>query len=153
MCSNTLTIRFFFLGKSNDVAIKLHICLHIFFFISGLRVDVDKSYVVGVGMDSDKIQHIAMDLECQIGSFPMKYLSLPFGGMRRDIPSWNTVLGLVGSRLDSCQSKSLLLGGQVVLIKSVLSSIPIYQMSVNVSRRGLSESYMRFLATFYGVAR
>lgn len=59
------------------------------------------------------------------------------------------VLKMVRSRLASWQSKFLPLGGWVVLIKSVWSSIPIFYMSVNMLlkevKRKLHEMFSRFL--------
>lgn len=59
------------------------------------------------------------------------------------------MLDLVQGRLESWQSRYLFMGGRLVLIRSVLSSIPIYHMSVNVLPVGVKKKlhglFYRFL--------
>lgn len=74
------------------------------------------SALVGVGTYPEKVQLIAFVLECQMASLPMRYLGLQLGGRLKDIQSWSHVMDLVRSKLESCQSRFLLMGGWVVLI-------------------------------------
>lgn len=68
----------------------------------------------------------ASAIGCKVGLLPIKYFGLQFGVRWMDIQRWNRVLEPVRSRLASWKLKFLSLGGQVVLIRSVLSSIPLY---------------------------
>lgn len=86
-----------------------------------------------------------------MGSLLMKYLCLQLEVRKRDMKSWNQVLELVSFRLVSWQPKFLSLGGQVVLIKSVLNSILLYQMLVNVLPEGVKGSFRGCLVAFSGV--
>lgn len=52
--------------------------------ILGLRINLHKSLLNGVGMDLGKVQSIASLLSCQITSLSIRYLGLQLGGKRRD---------------------------------------------------------------------
>lgn len=46
------------------------------------------------------------------------------------ISSWDEVISKVSSRLSKWKIKSLSIGGRLTLLKSVLTSIPLYHMSI-----------------------
>lgn len=57
--SSSMLMMQFFLEKSDDLKVQLLICLCIFTLILGLRINMDKSLVVGVGMEQDKVHQFA----------------------------------------------------------------------------------------------
>lgn len=115
-----------FLGRSVDLDARLRRCLRIFSLISGLRINLHKSVVVVVGMDHEEVHRLVSSLGYQVGALPMKYLGLHFGSRRKDAQSWNRILEMVRARLACWRSKTLSLGGWLVLIRSVLSSLPVH---------------------------
>lgn len=62
-----------FLRQSKEQSVKLHRYLLIFSLISGLKINLNKSYICIVGMDEEVVQEIASTLGCLIGSLPMKH--------------------------------------------------------------------------------
>jgi len=75
------------------------------------------------------LAEVAVVLNCKVGSLPFVYLSLPIGGNARRLICWEPLLNRIKFRLSMWNSKHLLLGGQIVLLKSVLSSLPVYALS------------------------
>jgi len=57
------------------------------------------------------------------------YLGLPIGGDARRLSFWNPVLERLKSRLSDWKSRNLSYGGRLVLLKFVLSSLPVYALS------------------------
>jgi len=57
------------------------------------------------------------------------YLGLPIGGDTRKLCLWYPIVDCVKSRLFGWKSYDLSMGGRLVLMKSVLSSIPVYFLS------------------------
>lgn len=63
-------------------------------------------------------------------SLPSCYLSLPLGSTSRRKDVWNPILGRCEKRLVAWKDRLLLAGGRLAFLKSVLSSIPIYYLSL-----------------------
>ncbi|CAJ2655849.1 unnamed protein product [Trifolium pratense] len=109
---------------SNIPIIKANLLL--FELISGLKVNFHKCLLVGINIDQNWLEEAANILNCKIGSTPFKYLGLPIGANPRRLSTWQPVIDSVRSRLSSWKHKQLSIGGRVVILKSVLSAIPVY---------------------------
>jgi hypothetical protein len=68
-------------------------------------------------------------LNCRIGYLSFKYLGLPVGANPRSFSMWQPMLETLKRRLGSWGNKYVSLGGRIVLINAVLSSIPIFFLS------------------------
>ncbi|GMJ01911.1 hypothetical protein HRI_003860300 [Hibiscus trionum] len=101
-----------------------------FELVSGLRLNLCKSKILGINIDEGVVNSWARWLHCQSESFPTMYLGLPLGQLKNSAVIWNPVLEKVGSKLSGWKSKLLSFGGRLTLIKSVLSTIPVYYMSI-----------------------
>jgi hypothetical protein len=100
-----------------------------FELISGLKVNFSKSSLFGVNVDNTFLDHAASFLHCKLGSFPFIYLGLPVGANPRRASTWDPIVKAIERRLLSWKNKYVSLGGRVVLINSVLASIPIFYFS------------------------
>lgn len=65
-----------FFGHSEGLEVRLCRCLLICSLILGLKINLSKSYLYGVGMDEEVVQVISTSLGCQIVSLPKWYLGL-----------------------------------------------------------------------------
>lgn len=72
---------------------------------------------------------LADSFGCRFRKIPSKYLGLPLcvGLPKKDL--WDLVVEHIGKKLSSWKERYLSVGGQITLIKSVLSSFPIYFLS------------------------
>ena len=103
--------------------------LLLFQSLSGLKVNFSKSYLVGVNVASSWLTEAAMVLNCKVGFIPFVYLGMPIGGNSRRLSFWEPLLNRIKSRLSGWSSKHLSFGGRLILLKSVLSSLPVYALS------------------------
>ncbi|KAL5539489.1 hypothetical protein UlMin_044009 [Ulmus minor] len=109
---------------------KVHTILKFFSMCSGLKINMNKSSLAGIHMEDEEVMALAVVVGCEKGSWPMKYLGLPLGGNPNSTEFWNLVIEKVGKRLDGWKKAVLSKGGRLTMIQSVLSSIPIYFMSL-----------------------
>ncbi|GJZ67828.1 reverse transcriptase domain, reverse transcriptase zinc-binding domain protein [Tanacetum coccineum] len=120
-----------FFGKwSPSNANNLILILKCFEEASGLKVNLAKSRIFGVGLDIIEVEVVASSLGCLHGSIPFMYLGLPVGRKMSFFDSWGEVVNRVRNMLTAWKAKSLSIGGRLTLIKSVLGSIPVYYLSL-----------------------
>ncbi|KEH35521.1 hypothetical protein MTR_3g093740 [Medicago truncatula] len=97
--------------------------------VSGLKVNFHKSILTDVNVSESRLSEAALVMNCQKGVIPFVYLGLPIGGDSRKISFWKPVLDRIVAHLSSWSNNFLSYGGRLVLLKSVLSSLPVYFLS------------------------
>ena len=97
--------------------------------MSGLKINLGKFELVPVG-DVPNFHELVEILGCREFALPLKYLGLPLGASFKDKSIWNPILEKMERRLAGWKRLYLSKGGKVTLIKSTLSSLPTYFLSL-----------------------
>jgi exonuclease III len=118
-----------FCGAERDQLVHLKGVLMCFEAVSGLRINLGKSELAPIGQVSD-MQGLASVLGGRIISLPMKYLGLPLGARYKSKDIWNPILEKMEKCLAGWKRGYLSKGGRLTLIKSTLSSLPTYFLSL-----------------------
>ncbi|GKV09634.1 hypothetical protein SLEP1_g21105 [Rubroshorea leprosula] len=122
------TILFSEASEANAWAMKC--VMKSFEMISGLKVNYDKSWLCGLNVDSERLEDMATIMNCSVSNIPFKYLGVPVGANTNRISTWAPVIECVKRRLNRWSGVSLSFGGRIVLLKAVLSCLPVYFFSV-----------------------
>jgi hypothetical protein len=101
----------------------------LFYYVLRLKVNLGKSELVAVG-EVGNIGNLAAYLGCRVTSLPMKYLGLPLGAAYKATSMWNGVTEQMERRLVGWKKMYLSRGGRLTLIKSTLSNLPTYYLSL-----------------------
>lgn len=104
--------------------------LRCFEIISRLKINFHKSVVCGVGISDEIVKNFASRLNCTYQKLPLKYLGLPLGANPSRRETWKPVVDNFKNKLTGWKMRLLSLAGRVTLIKFVLSSLPVYYMSL-----------------------
>jgi len=115
--------------------------------ISGLKVNLKKSKLVAVG-EVPYIEELANILSCNISSLPLRYLGLPLGAPFKSKAIWDGVIETMEKRLASWKKIYLSKGGRLTLIKSTLSSMLTYFLSLFPLPAGIAKRLERFQRDF-----
>ncbi|MCH95507.1 LINE-1 reverse transcriptase like, partial [Trifolium medium] len=107
----------------------LRAVLVLFETVSRLKVNFNKSMLVGVNIAESWLAKAASVLGCVVGKVPFVYLGLAIGGDPRRLSFWVPVLTRIKSKLSGRKSRFLSYGGRLILLKFVLTSLPVYAFS------------------------
>ncbi|GKU98532.1 hypothetical protein SLEP1_g11525 [Rubroshorea leprosula] len=123
--------------------------LRAFEIVSRLKVNVNKSQLMRISVQEEWLDKMAWLLCCKKGSMSFKYLGIPIGGTSRRIAFWKPLLETFNRKLHTWKGWFLSLGGRITLINSVLSSLPVFWMSLYLIPKGmillLDKIHRRFL--------
>ena len=76
------------------------------------------------------IHILANILRCKVGSLPMKYLGMPLGTSYKTTFIWNPILERMEKKLSGWKRIYLSKAGRLTLLKSTLSSLLTYYLSL-----------------------
>ena len=96
---------------------------------SGLKINLNKSVIIPLGK-VDNVEVLAAKLGCGFGSLPSTYLGLPLGAPHRALGVWDSIEKRFRRRLATWKRQYISKGGRITLIRSTLSSLPIYFLSL-----------------------
>lgn len=120
-----------FIGEwSSENVQNIVLLLRCFFLVSGLKINLLKCKLMGVGMLMTEIQRMADYIGCEAATIPFVYLGLPVGANMARVDQWEEVVNKFKKHLATWKAKILSVGGRLTLLKSVLGSIAIYYMSI-----------------------
>jgi hypothetical protein len=97
--------------------------------VSGLKVNLTKFSSISVG-SLDDVDQLAGSMGCDTADLPLKYLDLPLRASFKLKAIWRDLEDLMARRLAPWKWTYLSKGGRVALIKSTLSNLPTYMLSL-----------------------
>ncbi|XP_059077196.1 uncharacterized protein LOC131876295 [Cryptomeria japonica] len=111
-------------------AVNFRRALDIYLKASGQCINDDKSSIYFFNTPQCIQSRIARILRFQIGSLPLMYLGIPLalGAQRRDY--WKGILDKFRSKVSHWTHRWLSSAGRMVLLKTVVQSLPIYRCCV-----------------------
>ncbi|GMI72441.1 hypothetical protein HRI_000913400 [Hibiscus trionum] len=104
--------------------------LRVFEVASGLKLNLKKSCLFGVNVEKQSMIVWAEKINCSMDSFPTVYLELSLGPKTNSFSLWDPIIEKCYGHLSNWKAKQLLISGRLILIRSVLSSLPLYYISL-----------------------
>ncbi|GKF15214.1 RNA-directed DNA polymerase, eukaryota, reverse transcriptase zinc-binding domain protein, partial [Tanacetum coccineum] len=104
--------------------------LQCFHRVSGLKLNLHKSNLYGVGVNSDDVRNLASLTGCKSQLLPFIYLGLPVGMNMSRLKGWDPILTKFKNRLSKWKASMLSIGGRSTLVSSVLGPLGIYYLSL-----------------------
>ncbi|XP_071719506.1 uncharacterized protein [Rutidosis leptorrhynchoides] len=139
-----------FVGEWNDGNAQNLLCiLRCFQLVSGLRINMIKSNLLGVGINGVEVDRLAGNLGCRPDKLPFTFLGLPVGKNMNRIDSWDPILNKFKSKLATWKVNLLSFGGRLTLIKSVLGALGTYYFSMFKAPKGVLKSFESIRAKFF----
>ncbi|XP_021984734.1 uncharacterized protein LOC110880531 [Helianthus annuus] len=101
---------------SKEEVVNVVRILQCFLMCSGLKINIDKLNLYGIGVGMEEIREMANQVGCKPDYPPFKYLGLMVGANMNQINNWQPVYDIFRSRLAMWKSHLLSIGGRVVII-------------------------------------
>uniref|UniRef100_A0A803QNN3 Reverse transcriptase zinc-binding domain-containing protein n=1 Tax=Cannabis sativa TaxID=3483 RepID=A0A803QNN3_CANSA len=99
-------------------------------------------------MQESVVALCASQIGCEVGSWPMSYLGMPLGSSPKKKLIWAPVLEKFAKKLDGWKASFLSRGGRLTLVQSVLSSLPIYYLSMFKAPKAVLFSLEKMMRDF-----
>ncbi|XP_016173366.1 uncharacterized protein LOC107615862 [Arachis ipaensis] len=122
--------------------------LRCFELMSGLSINFDKSNLIPVNCEQEWVEHVCGLLGCKQAVLPIRYLGIPLGANPRLVKTWKPIIEKVESKLSLWKAKVLNKAGKLILIKSVLNSLPIYYLSLYKMPRAVANKLIALQRSF-----
>ncbi|XP_021974834.1 uncharacterized protein LOC110869941 [Helianthus annuus] len=85
--------------------------LRIFYLCSGLKINLQKSNIYGLGVESGEVSDMAKVIGCKMDSIPLTYLGIMVGANMNKINNWTPIIEVFNKRLSTWKAKTLSIGG------------------------------------------
>ncbi|GJR14841.1 RNA-directed DNA polymerase, eukaryota [Tanacetum coccineum] len=132
-----------FIGEWTDSNLRSIIqMLHCFSLASGLKINLQKSNLLGVGVTGSLVNEAAASIGCSVMKAPFKYLGVMVGAMHGSSFQISLILSIVRDRL-SILSKFRLKNSRYRLLSHVYDLENNKECSVSVKCKGEIDSSFR----------
>ncbi|XP_071741317.1 uncharacterized protein [Rutidosis leptorrhynchoides] len=109
---------------------RILLILEVFYKVSGIKLNINKSHVFGIGVDQVEVDYYASATGTRVGMFPTSYLGIPIGSNMKIVSNWNSLCEKFRSKHSTWKASLISVGGRLTLIKSVMGSLGIYWFSI-----------------------
>ncbi|XP_016204098.1 uncharacterized protein LOC107644684 [Arachis ipaensis] len=123
--------------------------LRCFELMSGLSINFEKSSLIPINCDEQWVRRMCHVLGCKQESLPVKYLGISLGANPRLVKTWKPIIDKVEEKLSLWKAKVLNKAGKLVLIKSVLNSLPVYYLSLYKMPKAVAEKLISLQRRFF----
>ncbi|XP_057746334.1 uncharacterized protein LOC130965582 [Arachis stenosperma] len=120
----------FFCPPETETILNYKRLLRCFELMSGLSINFDKSNLISVNCEQGWVDQACGLLGCKQVVLPVRYLGISLGANPRLVKTWKSIIDKVEAKLSLWKAKVLNKAGKLVLIKSVLNSLPMYYLSL-----------------------
>ena len=118
-----------FMEHDLEKALNMKLILCIFEQLSGLKINFHKSEIYCFGKANEAESEYTQLFGCELGSLPFTYLGIPIHFRKLRNSDWKVVEDRFEKKLSSWIGKLLSYGDRLILINSVLTSLPMFMLS------------------------
>ena len=115
-----------FCKAKKEVADHLKFILYLYELASGLKINFEKSQLVGIGLQQVAKKGYANLMGCKMINLPTKYLGYPLHWKKLRVADWSFLEKKIDKQLAGWKSKALTIVGKLMLINVIIGTIPTY---------------------------
>ncbi|GJR51854.1 RNA-directed DNA polymerase, eukaryota [Tanacetum coccineum] len=134
--------------SNRNISTRTHV-LECFYLAFGIKINMSKSKIMGIHVNIDNVNQAAENLGCLVLKIPFMFLGSIVGGNMHRLSLWKDMIDRVKRRLSKWKMKMLSIGGRLTLVKSVLGSMPIFQLSLFKAPSGILKTLESIRRNFF----
>jgi hypothetical protein len=123
--------------------------LCVFEQLSGLKTNLHKSEIFCYGEAKDYEQQYIELFGCDLGALPFRYLGILMHHCKLRNADWGVIEDRFKRKLSTWKAKYLSYGGRLVLLNSVLSSLPLFMISFFEIPKGILKNLDVYRSRFF----
>lgn len=128
---------------------NLKLLLYMYELMAGLKINFYKSEVIVINDKENLVEIYVGIFNCQIGSFPIKYLGAPVSPNRLHLSDWLPLLEKTAKKLNVWKGGTMSIAGRSTMICSSLNNAPMYQMSIYLLQKTIVKTLDKTRRTFF----
>nr|GEY63485.1 RNA-directed DNA polymerase, eukaryota, reverse transcriptase zinc-binding domain protein [Tanacetum cinerariifolium] len=114
-----------------------------------MSINIHKSHLLGIGVFDVSVSEAANRIGCSVMKASFRYLGIMVGGIMSLVKEWDESIAKLKKKLSKWKLKTLSVGGRLTLLKAVLGSTPIYNMSLFKVPKQVLNSMERMRMNFF----
>lgn len=138
-----------FMEHDIEEAKNLKLVLSTFERLSGLKINFHKRELFCYGKAKEVEKDYILMFGCNSGKYPFRYLGIPMHHKKLSNKDWFSIEERFQKKLNSWKGKHLSVGGRLVLINSVLSSLAMFMLSFFEVPKGILEKLDYYRSRFF----
>jgi hypothetical protein len=138
-----------FMEHDLEKALNMKLIICIFVQLSGLKINFHKSEIFCFGRAKDLQDEYRILFDCEIGSLPFRYLGIPIHFRRLANAEWKIIEDRFKKKLSSWIGKLFFYGDRLILINSILTSLPMFMLSFFKIPKGVRKRLDFFRSRFF----
>ena len=138
-----------FINHDLEQAKNLKLLLCAFEQLSGLKINFHKSEIFCYGAAKEMEESYTHLFGCNAGEYLFRYLGIPMHHRQLLNSEWRKVEERFQKKLSCWKAKYLSYGGRLVLLNSVLNSLPMFTMSFFEIPKGVLKNLDHFRSRFF----
>nr|GEW55474.1 RNA-directed DNA polymerase, eukaryota [Tanacetum cinerariifolium] len=123
--------------------------LQCFFLASGLKINIHRSQLLGVGIPRSIVMQAASSIGCGVMHNQFCHLGVMVGECMSRHQAWDDTVLKLRSRLSNWNVKTLSIGGRLTLLKWVLGASLLYNMSIFKVPKGILKFMEAIRSNFF----
>jgi hypothetical protein len=128
---------------------NMKLLLYMYELMAGLKINFSKSEVISINDEEGWDRKYADIFNCQVGTFPIKYLGVPVSPSRLHVSDWVPLMNKSEKKLDVCKGGTMSIVGRSTLISSSLNNTPVYHMSIYLFPKTVLNKLDKICRTFF----
>jgi hypothetical protein len=108
----------------------MDVIMKIFGKISGLKINLQKSEMLITSSSREQVESLAGILQCKASAFPLRFLGLPLSDRPLSKQQYQDLIDSIQKSLPGWKAEKLSIAGRLVLLNSILTTKPLFFMSV-----------------------